>query len=212
MSALPLPEGVGPLESASADQFAGVAAKAKIAAARSLTELEGDFVFFTHGLLFTRGGMDCDVVQEFINGRPRETLVSVLDLDDPLFNGMDGRVSGAWDRRLLLVEKEVWPDLLRAVGSTGILDRQEGTFYKVGTQEVPVPDVLRLHHATHVDGTPYVKVQVFVLAGNKCTVSMFWEAARPGAILPRVLRSQPTPEAVAYADALLSDANPTGGR
>ena len=80
--------------------------------AHSLHELQGDFAFFSHALLFLEGGFQSDPVEEWMLVNDCPGAVFALEFDRPVFRGHKRpRIGNHYDRLLMGCEREVWDKL-----------------------------------------------------------------------------------------------------
>src|SRR5258708_3420449 len=82
----------------------------------TLADLAKDYALFTHAMLFTRGGLDHDPINDYLAENQKAIAPLVLMLDQPILFGMarplkDRRWESIWDRVLMLCPKEGWPPL-----------------------------------------------------------------------------------------------------
>src|SRR5271165_5039241 len=111
------PEGLSGFRKASKDESLGPPLK-RLSNGATLRELQDDYVLFNYAALFLYGGLDHNVVQEWINKNNCEPPVYILQLDEPVIHlGTEP----LWNCVLWAVNKQHWPSLSLHVGSLGII-------------------------------------------------------------------------------------------
>jgi hypothetical protein len=137
-----------------------------------LSELASELALFTIGPLMTYGGLDIDPVGEFVATHPDPACdVMLHDFAEPLFRGVArGAAEEAWDRRLFLVARRYWDELLRYLSGITIVDRRRGFVARAVPQVTQVVDV----GTSIVAGREYRTMDVipitgFGLASNQMT-------------------------------------------
>src|SRR5690606_37036847 len=105
-----------------------------LSAAATLQALAGTYVFFTHALFFTHGGLDPqtqDPVLDFLNHAPTPPTVTWVDFSQrPLFRGLAMRPEQrVWEHRLLAVPQPEWPALQRHLAGVSAIDRTQRQFW-----------------------------------------------------------------------------------
>lgn len=109
---LPHAAGVAPATIPSRAELRSLPHIRKSNAAHSLHELQADFAFFTHALLFVEGGFRHDPVEEWMLVNDCPGAVFGLEFDRPVFRGHKRPQIGThYDRLLMGCEREVWDRL-----------------------------------------------------------------------------------------------------
>lgn len=140
--------------------------QARLESAKSLKELEKEFAFISPALLYTHGHLDKDVFQVFVNENKYFERVGVLDFNEPIFK-LSSKTLVDWSRRLIIVERELLPHLVKYLNEIGILDREKESFFKALLYDLPILDPLWVLRKN--PGSPQsVSVGVVGLDGNKC--------------------------------------------
>lgn len=101
----------------------------------SLAAISAQYALFSHGLFFTRLGMNeyrQDPVGEFIvlNGLPGDAIAKI-DLSWPVFDGVATSVAEEhWDRRLIACNRAYWPQLWPRLNGVAVADSLNRTLHR----------------------------------------------------------------------------------
>lgn len=153
-------------------------------AAHALADMVADWAFCSVGCLYTYGGLDYDIVAEFVRTHPDlDCLVHQLTLPRPVFHGISRlgyRGREPFDHILLAVPREFWDGFHTHVFEAGMLDRRRGRYAQVTTQEVPVVDQVAVDRAIVAPaGVPTVPVTAFGIDGTHHHVVFLSRVDRP---------------------------------
>ncbi len=163
-----------------------------------------DYAFFAHAAFYTYGGLDVDVLEQFVLEHPGDPAVSVYRFDMPIFSGLSRHPAcAAWDYALGIVPRVFWPSLYDFLRAVSIVDRTRGTYAVATVHELEIPDPLVFRRATLPSPVPAVKVTAFGLDGNRFRVEFLSRCAWPGGAT-QVVRLPPDPKTIKLADAILS--------
>jgi hypothetical protein len=133
---LPEPEGVYIADCLSAQELSRLPDIERAGLSLKLSDMQSDFVFFNHGILFTEIRLDTDPVQEFVYRSGQSDSVFFLSYDRPLFRNL---VSAFWNSVIFGCKKELWPELRRTLN--GILFKaNDNKVYSCFLQNVYLPD------------------------------------------------------------------------
>lgn len=111
---LPEPEGICIADSLSAQELSNLPAIDRAGISLKLSDMQSDFVFFNHGILFTEIRLDTDPVQEFVYRSGQSDSVFFLSYDRPLFRNL---VNPFWNSVIFGCKRELWPALRTALNS-----------------------------------------------------------------------------------------------
>lgn len=217
--ALPRPGGVSAAAGPSRAELRALPHIERSRLAHSLHELQGDFAFFTHALLFLEGGFRHDPVEEWMLVNDCPGAVFGLEFDRPLFRGhRRPGVGDHYDRLLMGCEREVWdrlyPFLNAVVGADPVRRKYVSGFVhqavmwdpKVWSPGDPVPaEVARLTvHPVGVSalhGLYYLdSFRGFLPPPHGPELPKL--PRHPREYLPAVKRADPEPQTVRMAEAL----------
>lgn len=104
----------------------------RVQATQKLADLDRDYVFFTHALLFTHCRADLDPVEEWMLRTGNEGAVFALQYEKPLFAGLRFRQlpgeppaaePDVYDHVLLGCERPLWPQLYMHLNALQVVDR-----------------------------------------------------------------------------------------
>jgi hypothetical protein len=135
----------------------------------TLTDICKDYVLFSHATILLFGGLPFDPVQQFYISRNISDPPIGLGLDDPIFTGHEviQEEGKFFNQFLFAVPKEIWPDLMRHLGSLTICNREIKFYGDFVPQNLPLLDRVTLNkHSTLPDELPKVRVYVFALDAN----------------------------------------------
>lgn len=175
----------------------------------TLADISQDYVLFNHGALMLFAGLPFDPVQQhFIKHDIKEPPVGML-MDRPLFSGHEAHQMGKpFNHMVFAVPKEVWPELLKDLGTLTLVDRQNKVYVNVVPQKLPLLDVVALaSRVTEPDKPPMVEVVVFALDGNRQCIH-YTPALSPLTDVIKVVVDPPNPSVIAQADALFANKSP----
>lgn len=184
----------------------------KVSQAASLKDLEEEYVFFTHAILFTHADFDRDPVYDFVTSASANLAGDCppfhITFPNAVFQGLDLDGDPAWNFRVIAAPRSYWPRLDSWLGSLTGVDRDKKLWQQVISQILPVPDGLALARAAILPiPCPMVDVVVFGFSGNQKLVAM--EPARnPPIDLPKVVVHPPEEIALRHARALFGEQNP----
>jgi hypothetical protein len=145
----PLPEGV------SAAPPVDVSAEIqrhmlRVSQSTGLTDLAEDYVFFTHGLLFTHAYWPQDPIVTYIIESQGACTPFHIQVPRPVFKWFDakdptGRVlDDQWNWQLCGVPKEQWPGLFAFLAQLNGINYETKFYHQVVFQKIPIVDTLRL--------------------------------------------------------------------
>src|SRR5947209_17165697 len=176
-SGLPHKEGVGDRELSPED--GPLYHQARVSKATGLKDLEGEYAFYSHALLFTRGGWGVDPVADFVRQVDPKCQPFAIQLPAPAFRGLAVGGNPAWNHLVFAVRRPHWEGLRAFLGSLSGVDRKARRYHRVAVQELPMADVLALARQSVLpDPVPTVAVTLFALEGNRATVG-YAPAKRP---------------------------------
>lgn len=119
----------------------------------TLTDLEKDFVFFTHGIVLGKLHLRYDILLDFLNLTGYTSIhpnIQLIQLDWQIFQDM-GYIADDpqynLDYLIYLCPKVMWADLLRYMQITSLGDSQKKVFYKIVWQMVPIIDYYKIAHS-----------------------------------------------------------------
>lgn len=150
----------------------------KISQAATLTDLSGEYVFFTHALLFTHALWPYDPVLQYIQETNGGCLpFFIRDLPLPLFSGLDllgpdGKIADkSWNYAVSAVARDDWLGLLTFLTTqiTGVAaDRK--FLHTTVMQRVPVVDVQAQQRLSVLpDAPPLVDCFCLAIPSNRWT-------------------------------------------
>lgn len=148
--------------------------------ATSLKDLAKELVFYTHGLLFTRGGWQRDPIEDYIAESNGACQPMFIKLPSPVFKWYDypgGSVAGQpanavdWNSTICAVSRDRWPSLYRYLCLTEGVNFQSKIAIRLIAQKIPIVDVLALARLSSLpEKAPTVDCFCFALLTNKKTV------------------------------------------
>lgn len=180
----PFREGITPVERA---RDVERACSEQFCATHALADLAADWAFCSVGCLYTYGGLDHDIVAEFVATHPDpDCLVRKLTLPRPAFHGilrLGYRGKEPFDHQLLAVPLEFWDGLKEHVAGAGMLDRRRKRYAQVTVQELPIVDQLALGRALVPPAVvPTVAITAFGVDGTHHHVVFWPDHTRPDSV------------------------------
>lgn len=168
-------------------------------------DLAAEFAFFTPALLQNHGGLDRDVLQEFVRYYPSEPELwpKAIDAVSPFFSGMGVRDGVDYDRRLFYIHYSRWEALRDFIAGIAFYDQATQVFGRVRFTVRAVLDTAAVMQGRPFLRPPLFPVTIFLMATNRD----FFTVAPPGGLLGvplRVLREEPLPDIVVEAQRLFS--------
>lgn len=107
----------------------------------SISSLTNDFVFFNHTMLFSKGGLDFDPLQEYQGWCGKDNAINYVVFNRPIFHNFDfPDKSGKHDSILAFTSIEHWPVVERAIGKMTILNRPKSYMFLCEAVKVKMPD------------------------------------------------------------------------
>ncbi len=186
--------------------------------AASLASLAEEYVYFSHGILFTYFDWSHDPVADCVRDTGGKVNPFRVELPAPVFKFLDVKdannnvVDDSWNRTILAVKKDEWPSLFSFLGSLSGFDPAKKMFHTVVFQNVLIADVLALNKKTVLpDKTPLVPC--YVLAGTSNRRTAYFPPAQRGELwepVPVLLRS-PEPKIKKMAKELFAAYNSDRG-
>lgn len=140
---LPRAEGASPAPSPSPAELRALPHIRKASFAHRLADVQQDYAFFTHGLLFTHGGFQTDPVEEWMLVNDCPGAVFALEFAQPLFCGLTipDPVHGHHYNRLLMgCERPVWDKLYRYLNTIIAADPVRKAYVTTFVHEARMPD------------------------------------------------------------------------
>lgn len=191
----------------------------QFSAAASLQELSEEYVYFTHGLLFTHGFWRTDPIVDHIVETGGECAPFAVQMPMPVFRWFEGKdvggevVDGRWNKQICVVAKEHWPALYRFLCLIEGINRDSKTVIKPVPQVIPIVDAFALARMSSLpERIPTVNCYCLALLTNRRTVYFAPESRRFAFEPIPILTRNPDPKTVRYAKALLhNQASPMAG-
>lgn len=179
--------------------------QARVSQAAGLKDLEEDYAFFSHGLLFTHGGWNRDPVADYVRQLDPTCCPFVLHMSQVIFQGLAHRDNPAWNYILMAVYRPQWDGLRSFLASLSGVDRDRKRYHRIAVQELPLVDVLGLaKHTVLPEPLPMTTVTLFALEGSWATVG-FEPALTPPQDCIRVVKLPAEIEVVKLAQALFAE-------
>jgi hypothetical protein len=179
----PFPEGITPAERA---RLLGQHCRDQLRLIGSLREMAVDWAFCTVGCLYTYGGLDYDVVAEFVATHPDlDCSAMPVTLPRPVFRGIrrpGWRGDEPLDNTLLAVPLEYWDAFRDHVSGVGMVDRRRGRYAQATVQEIEVVDQIALDRAIVLpEVIPTAPVTAFGVDGTHHHIAFVPRTDRPDA-------------------------------
>lgn len=140
---LPRNEGAVVAPAPSAAELRSLPHIKKVGFAHRLSEVQAEYAFFTHGLLFTKAGFQHDPVEEWMLVNDCPGAVFALEFNQPLFMGLDipDPVHGQHYNRLIMgCERPVWDKLYRYLNTLIAADPVKRAYVTTFVHEARLPD------------------------------------------------------------------------
>jgi hypothetical protein len=140
---LPREEGTAAAPAPSAAELRTLPHIHKIRFAHRLSEVQQDYAFFTHGLLFTHGGFQHDPVEEWMLLNDCPGAVFALEFVQPLFVGLgipDPVHAQHYNHLLMGCERGVWEKLYRYLNTIIAADPVKKAYVTTFVHEARMPD------------------------------------------------------------------------
>lgn len=165
--------------------------------AASLASLAEEYVYFSHGILFTYFDWSHDPVSDVVKDTGGNITPFRIELPAPVFKFLNikdvnnNTVDDSWNRTILAVKKEEWPQLFRFLNSLSGFDPAKKMFHTVVFQTVLISDVLALNKKPVLpDKVPMVPC--YVLAGTSNHKTVYFSPQQRGKLwepVPVLIRS-----------------------
>ena len=113
----------------------------KVEIAHSISELSKEFVFFNHTMLFSKGGLDFDIIKEYQAWKGRDDIVNYILFNRPLFTNLnfsDG--TGNHDNMLCFTSVEHWAEIESSIREFTIINRPKDYLFTCTMTKVATPD------------------------------------------------------------------------
>lgn len=185
--------------------------EARLSSATSLIDLATDYVFFTHGLLFTHAAWVRDPVVDHIAATKGECDPIHVQLPRPVFKFFDAKdpngilLDDQWNRQVCMVERAKWGRLLNHLAGLAGVNHDTKFLHRVVVHCLPIVDVLALDRtAVLPDPVPVVPCYALEVTGNRRRVYFAPEhRGRPWEPVP-VMIGPPDPEVKKFARAFFA--------
>lgn len=179
--------------------------QARVSAAAGLKDLEADYAFFNHGLLFTHGDWDVDPVADYVRRVDAKCCPFAIRLPRPVFRGMDRGRNREWNSTLMAVHRSQWDGLLSFMAGLSAINRRRRRYHRLAVQQLPLIDILAFEKSvTLPDPIPMTTVALFALEGDWSTVG-FAPAATPPLGLIRVIQLPAEEEVIKLSWSLFAE-------
>lgn len=149
----------------------------KFSKAASLAELADEYVYFTHGLLFTHGNWFRDPVVDFIIEHGGDVEPFHIQLPYAIFKWFDAKdhegrvIDDAWNYQICAVQKEHWEALFAFLAQMAGSNEVTRTYHLTAIQKIPIIDSLALaKHEQLPSPVPVVECYALALLGNRRSV------------------------------------------
>lgn len=182
--------------------------------AAGLTDLTGEYTFFTPAILYVHGNFQDGPLIDFMYDLNVEVKFYYKQFRKPLFRGLEARTNGdpAWNFALWAVRSEYFQALNDFLVSVTLTYRDDHTVAGVGEQLVSIPDPLRVDRTVLYDpAIPHVPVTVFGINGSRYRAALE-TSDRPFAAPPTLRFYAPDEAMVTFAKALYCGVNPIDAR
>jgi len=140
---LPQAEGVTAAPAPSAAELRSLPHIKKVGFAHRLSEVQQDYAFFTHALLFTHAGFQSDPVEEWMLVNDCPGAVFALEFDQPLFTGLGiplTQHADHYNKLLMGCERPVWDKLYRYLNTLTAADPVRKAYVSAFVNEARMPD------------------------------------------------------------------------
>lgn len=172
VGALPRADGVQAAPSLSPAEARSLPHIRKVGVTHRLSEMVGDFAFFTHATLFTRAGFQADPVEEWMVVNDCPGAVFALEFDRPLFTGLgipDRRHGDHYNRLIMGCERAVWDKLYAYLNTIVAADPVRKTYVSTFVNDGRMPDP----KAWKMSGDPKPFVMPFHAVGASTSFGLF---------------------------------------
>lgn len=180
-----------------------------ITKAATLKELAKDYAFFSHAALLSWTGAGFDPVQQFVNEYKGDANIAHMTFELRVFQGVAGPHPSfaAMDRTVFLTPHAVWPELRDHLAMVGLVDRNKKAVYRAHYADVYIADPVRAQVTGIISPAPEDAVSccLFGVRSNKFYLRV---VQGPLGTVPGLVREEPSPEDILYANATLADKNP----
>lgn len=133
-----------------------------------------NYKFFTPGLLYLFGKFFDQPLIQFMADMNKEIHYLHHRFDVPIFNGMQSlHTDGDWNHVLWAIEAEYWAAFESFILSVTLFDSAEQATYRVGVQDVLIPDPLYCDKKhLSLDLPPLMEICVFGVNGSSTCVAL----------------------------------------
>ena len=149
----------------------------KFSNAARLADLAEEYVFFTHGLLFTHAFWLRDPIVDHIVEQKGEADPFHIQLPMPIFRWFDAKdpsgnvVDDSWNYQICAIPKEQWDPLFAFLSTISGSNRQTKMFHLTAVQKVPIADALAIQRMTVAPKElPTVDCYCLAILGNRRSV------------------------------------------
>lgn len=199
----PLPEGVGDREPVPED--GPVYHAARVSKAAGLKDLEDEYAFYSHALLFTHARWGVDPVADYVRQVDPACQPFAIQLPEPAFSGLAVEGNPTWNHTVFAVRRPHWDGLRGFLASLSGVDRERKRYHRVAVQELPLADLLALEKMAYLpDPVPAVTVTLFALEGDWATVG-YKPARQPPVDRIKVIERAAVRDVVKMRDALFAE-------
>lgn len=182
----------------------------RVGAAKSLSEMSAEYVFFTPAPLYLFGAFTDAPLIDFMHAVGQDVPIYFKSFRSPVFRGLDNPATGdpGWNYGLWAVHREHWQALSDFLVSITLTYSEEGAVAGIGEHTLVIADPLAVDlNVVYTNRLPVLTVFAFGLNGSK-----FRAAIVPGtnhAIDPPRLRVYgAAAEMQIFAKALYGGKNP----
>ena len=113
----------------------------KVEIAHSISELSKEFVFFNHTMLFSKGGLDFDIIREYQAWKGRYDIVNYILFNRPLFSNLDfSDGTGNHENMLCFTSVEHWAEIENTIREFTIINRPKDYLFTCTMTKVATPD------------------------------------------------------------------------
>lgn len=172
----------------------------------TLGDLAKECALFTVAPLFAAGGTMVNLLQEYMNAQGLSRGIYLVPLPVAVFDFGDLPNSEIWSRAIHACDRPLWEGLAYHIATAGMINRAQGFFARVVTQDIPVTDVVAVLKMNVVElPCPVVTVTTFSVDSNHGLL-VFEPATNLPVDRPRLVRRAALPATIALGAAELQQA------
>lgn len=140
----------------------------KLSKSANLSDLEKEYVLFSHGAWFIYGSADYDPLLDFLHENKIVGEIAHVTTVKQIFSNLDKdrTFDIDWNRTIVCCSKELWPKLESFLMQIAFIQHEKSFFFQTTLQQIPVLD-MNIRNETPIKELKTVNIKVFGLDSNK---------------------------------------------